>query len=292
LAVTYSEVSTMTLKVAAVTMVFNEAHLLPRWIRHYAPQFGPENCTVIDHGSDDGCTDAMGRVNLVRIPRSPTDEFISGFCASLLTWYDWVIYTDVDEFLVADPAYYASIRELLVASPHKVITAVGFNVHHNDPREPPIDPERPVSEQRRWMMMVVAMCKPLAISRPVQWAAGFHSSDAEVAFDRLFLFHLRNYDTQQSLLRLHKTRTMPRLVHDADPNAIIDDDEWRTRMRRIMDQIRKAGLSFDIGKPPLAGLLDTLKKESEQRKDELYKLRLHLAVPELWELPPRFVGTF
>ena len=233
----------------------------------------------------------------MRIPRSPTDEgprarFISTFCASLLTWYDWVIYTDVDEFLVADPAHYPSIRDLLAATPHNVITAIGLNVHHDDPREPPIDPERPVSEQRHWAMMVVAMCKPVAIRQPVQWAAGFHSSDAPVDFDRLFLFHLRNYDTQQSLLRLHKTRTMSWRDYGADPNAIISDDEWRTRMRQMMSLVRKSGQPFDIDKPPLAGLLGTLRTESEQRKDELYKLRLHLAVPELWELPRRFVSTF
>ena len=285
------------MKVAAVTMVYNEAHFLPRWVRHYAAQFGATNCTVIDHGSDDGCTDDLGRVNLVRIPRSPTDEdarakFISGFCASLLTWYDWVIYTDVDEFLVADPARYASIPDLLAASPHEVITTVGFNVHHDERREPPIDPARPVSAQRPWMMMVVAMCKPLAIRRPVQWAAGFHSSDAPVAFDPLFMFHLRNYDTQQSLLRLEKTRTMARRDQAADPNSQISDEEWRNRMGQIMGMVRKSGVAFDVDKPPLTGLLDTLRTEAEQRKDEAYKLRLHLAVAELWELPPRFVGTF
>ena len=287
----------MAPKIAAVTMVYNEAHFLPRWIGHYAAQFGAENCTIIDHGSDDGCTDAPGRVNLLRIPRSPTDEaerasFVSTVCAALLTWYDWVIYTDVDEFLVADPAHYPTIRDLLAASPHKVVTAVGFNVHHDDPREPPIAPDRPVAGQRRWMMMVAAMCKPVAIAHPVQWAPGFHSSDAGVEFGRLFLFHLRNYDTQQSLKRLHKTRTMPWRDYGADPNAIISDEEWRTRMRQVMNQIRRAGLSLDIDKPPLAGLLERLRKESEQRNNEVYKLRLELAVPELWELPPRFAGTF
>jgi len=285
------------MKIAAVTMVYNEAHFLPRWVRHYAAQFGPEHCTVIDHGSDDRCTDASSGVNLLRIPRSPTDEpqrakFISTFCASLLNWYDWVVYTDVDEVLVADPAHYPSIPDLLSVSPHKVVTAVGLNVHHDDPREPPIDPARPVSKQRRWTMLVAAMCKPVAISQPVQWAPGFHSSDAPVEFGPLFLFHLRNYDTQQALLRLHKTRTMPWREHGADPNAIISDDEYRSRMRQIMGQARNGGLPFDIDRPPLTGLLEMLKKESEQRKDEVYKLRLSLALPELWELPQRFVGTF
>ena len=193
---------------------------------------------------------------------------------------------------MADPAHYPSIRDLLAATPHDVVTAVGFNVHHEERREPAIDPERPVSEQRRWTMMVVSECKPVAIRRPVQWVAGFHCSDAPVEFDRLFLFHLRNYDTQQSLLRLHKTRSTPWRDDDADPNAIISDDEWRSRMRQTMSQIRRAGLTFDIERAPLAGLLQFLKTELAEREGELFKLQLSRHVPELWELPRRFVGTF
>lgn len=286
------------MKVAAVTMVYNEAHFLPRWIHHYAAQFGAENCTVVDHGSDDGCTANLGRVNLLRIPRSPHANrlralFISGVCSALLAWYDWVIYTDVDELLVADPEHYPSLNELLAASPHKVITAIGFNVHHEEWREPPIDPDRPVSEQRRWTMMVVSECKPLAISRPVQWVAGFHCCDAPVAFDRLFLFHLRNYDARQSLQRLQKTRTQA-WSEEGAPTAesVIGDDEWRSRMQKTMQQIRRVGLGLDIEKPPLAGLLDFLKKEAAERENELFKLRLSRHVSELWELPRRFVGTF
>jgi hypothetical protein len=285
------------MRVAAVTMVYNEAYFLPRWIRHYAAQFGAENCTVIDHGSDDGGADHMGRVNLVRVPRSATHEgprakFVSDFCASLLSRYDWVIYTDVDELLVADPLHFPSMHDLLAASPLEVITAIGFNVHHEERREPAIDPDRPVSEQRRWTMMVVSECKPLAIRRPVQWVGGFHCCDAPVEFARLFLFHLRNYDTQQSLLRLHKTRTMSWHDYGADPNAILSDDAWRAQMQQTMNQIRRAGVSFDTERPPLAGLLELLRKEAEERKNERHKLQFSRHVPELWELPRPFVGTF
>lgn len=285
------------MKVAAVTMVYNEAHFLPRWIRHYVREFGAENCTIVDHGSDDGCADGLSGINLVRIPRSPADEvqraqFLSSFCAALLTWYDWVVYTDVDEFLVADPNYYPSIRDLLAASPHPVINAIGFNVLHEQGKEPPIDPNRPVSEQRRWIMLVSSMCKPLAISRPVQWAPGYHSSDAPVEFDRLFLFHLRFHDFQYALARLQKTRTMQCCRPEEDPTWKLSDEVLVNELTKFMQCIRRTGMSLDLSTPPIANLLEFMRKQATERKDELYKIRLDLAVPELWELPRRFVGTF
>ena len=95
-------------KVAAITMVYNEAALLPVWARHYVKQVGADHCYVIDHGSTDALVLPRG-VNQLRLPRSPHDDlrragFISKLTTSLLAYYDWVIYTDVDELLVADPA--------------------------------------------------------------------------------------------------------------------------------------------------------------------------------------------
>ena len=289
----------MPLKIAALTMVYNEAHFLPRWIRHYAAQFGAKNCTVVDHGSDDGSTDAPG-VNVLRIPRSPKDnwaraQFIATLCASLLTWYDWVIYTDVDEMLVAEPGCYASLHDLLAASRHDVITAIGFNVLHDYDREPPIDPACPVSEQRRWVVATTNMYKPLAIRRPVQWVAGFHSSDAPIAFDRLFLFHLRYYDIQQGLARLRFTRSMPWAPNsEFSGHQRISDAEWRDKMRTTLQRVRRAGLTFDTKAPPISGLLESLLKQDDpERAGELYyRYKSWLEVFELWELPRRFVGTF
>jgi hypothetical protein len=93
-------------KVAAVTMVYNEDVYLPIWMKHYSRQVGVENCYVVDHGSTDGSTENLGRCNVLRIPRSPYDPFKqsafnSEFCSSLLHWYDWVVYSDVDELVMA-----------------------------------------------------------------------------------------------------------------------------------------------------------------------------------------------
>jgi hypothetical protein len=59
------------MKLAAITMVYNEPDYMDIWCRHYARQVGAENCYVIDHVSDDGTTDGLGDVNVTRLARSP-----------------------------------------------------------------------------------------------------------------------------------------------------------------------------------------------------------------------------
>ena len=62
------------MKVAAVTMVFNEKGKLPIWTRYYGAQLSPGQCYIIDHGSTDGSTDNLGGFNQIRLPRSPQDN--------------------------------------------------------------------------------------------------------------------------------------------------------------------------------------------------------------------------
>src|ERR1700748_3250790 len=97
------------MKCAVVTMVYNEPEFLPLWSKYYGALFGPENCFVIDHGSDDNSLAELRGFNVVSIPRSPKDNekrtrFVSKFCNNLLEWYDAFIYVDVDEIVIADPA--------------------------------------------------------------------------------------------------------------------------------------------------------------------------------------------
>ena len=72
--VSISEAKPMA-NIAAVTMVYNEPEYLPIWCRHYAKAVGPENCFIIDHGSDDGSTSSLPNFNVIRkSPRSPKDN--------------------------------------------------------------------------------------------------------------------------------------------------------------------------------------------------------------------------
>ena len=284
--------------IAAVTMAYNEADHLPIWARHYARHVGARHCYVIDHGSSDNSTENLGEINVVRIPRSPQDNgrrtrFLSRFCASLLDWYDWVIYTDVDEIVLPDPRLYPTLERYCANGPPEVVSAVGFNLHHLPDAEPPLDLARPVTEQRRWVRFSAAMCKLVLIRRPVEWAPGFHcASDAPVAFDRLFLFHLRWFDKDLGLKRLAKTRAMAW----ADPNAgawqRVQDSEFVGLLQRVARVTKREDMAFDITLPPLSEAVQAVLDSQRGREHETYKIDLHRDVDELWAIPPRFRGAF
>ncbi|MBV9756437.1 MAG: glycosyltransferase family 2 protein [Alphaproteobacteria bacterium] len=284
--------------VAAVTMVFNEPAHLPLWARHYARQVGARNCYVIDHGSDDGSTAGLGEINVISIPRSAQDDerrarFLSQFCASLLAWHDWVVHSDVDELVLADPDRHATLADYCAAPLPDVVTAIGFNLHHLPDTEPPLDLARPVTAQRRWARFGSAMCKPVLIRRAVDWVPGFHcTADAPVAFDRLFLFHLRWFDRALGLARLAKTRTMPWADAAAGAWQRVQDAEFAALMDRIAGLPQRRGLAFDPAAPPLSDALHAVLESRHGRERQRYKIDLHLDIDELWELPARFRGAF
>jgi hypothetical protein len=284
--------------VAAVTMVFNEPAHLPLWARHYARQVGARNCYVIDHGSDDASTAGLGEINVIRIPRSAQDDerrarFVSQFCASLLAWHDWVIHSDVDELVLADPERHDTLAAYCTEPLPDVVTAIGFNLHHLPDTEPPLDLARPVTEQRRWARFSSAMCKPVLIRRPVEWVPGFHcAADAPVAFDRLFLFHLRWFDRTLGLARLAKTRAMPWADTNAGAWQRVQDAEFVTLMQRIAGLPQRRDVAFDPAAPPLAAALRAVLDSQRGREQQRYKVDLHLDADALWELPAAFRGRF
>jgi hypothetical protein len=193
-------------------MAFNETRNLPRWLEHYSSQLGDGQCIVVDHGTDDGSTtrlrEAIGRV---RLPRHlPYDDhrraaFISQLVSALLEYYDGVLYTDCDEFLVADPRRYESLSDLFThcATPH--ITALGFDVVHLAQQEP-LASDRPLLVQRQYVHFNQAMCKTLVVKEPIRWYGGFHTSDHPPHFPGLYLFHAKHADLQARIDRTAVTR--------------------------------------------------------------------------------------
>ncbi len=286
---------------AVVTMVYDEPIFLPLWVRHYCAQVAPGHLYVVDHGSDDGSTDParlVAGLNVVRIPRSPQDDdrrcrFISDFCAALLSWYESVIYVDVDEILVADPALHASLADYAAAlDPQAVIAAIGLDVVHSPDDEPALDWSRPVSLQRHWLRFTSAMCKPVLIRRPVRWAPGFHNIDAPPRFDELFLFHLRYADLQSGLTRLTRTRRQAWISAEAGSHQRMADTAWRDMLLGMAALPRQANRTLGLDDPALRSWLARVVQSAATREHELYRIDLHLSGDALWRLPERFRGGF
>jgi len=188
---------------AVITMARDEGRMLDRWVEHYAREAGgPEHLLVLDDSSTDGSTDRLP-CRVRRLETIPAGQFeatrmrLSNAAArKLLQRYDVVAFTDVDEFLVADPAAYGSLRELLAARPDDpVLAPLALNVVHDFASEPPLDPARPVLAQRSFAKFVPVMCKPSIKRVPVPWRSASHGIDLPYRVDpELFMLHLKFAD--------------------------------------------------------------------------------------------------
>ena len=218
------------MRVAALTMVYNEPLWAPVWVRHYSRQVGAENCLILDHGSTDGSTDNLG-VAVERVHRSALDEdaraaLVSDCVREMLRSYDAVVHTDADELLVADPVQFADLRAFAVGMTD-VVTAAGFDLMHLPDEEPALDSEERLGAQRRWVRFSGAMCKPAFVRRAVRWEPGFHGCDAPRQFGAVSLIHLRYADLGLGLARLARTRGQAFAradtnLHQRVPDAVFD----------------------------------------------------------------------
>ncbi|MCG4259333.1 glycosyltransferase family 2 protein [Acetobacter senegalensis] len=204
----------MGFRSAAVTMVYNEDKFLPIWIDYYGKNLGFENLYIIDHGSNDGST-ARIPGNVIKIPRDNFDDvqrvgFINKFHASLLTYFDCVLYTDCDEFLVPRPTRYNSLVTYLREQHHgNVVRAVGVDVMPNAMLLPPVNFASNILPQRPYGFITPWESKPLVTKVPTEWSPGFHNCNQPSILDEdLWLFHLKHCDLQRSLTRLNLTRSM------------------------------------------------------------------------------------
>ena len=194
-----------------ISTVWNEAARLPRWLAHYGAAVGPEHLFLEDDGSDDGSTEGLGAVNVIRRPRGTYDERarttrLSAWASELLQRYDTVVYADADELLV--PADGSRLRDWLARSHPPTVTAIGFDVMEVPNVDAPLDPARPLTAQRRHARLNPTYCKPLVTRAPIRWRPGLHFSDATTAFDGLLLLHTRYADRAQAIARLAQLRTV------------------------------------------------------------------------------------
>lgn len=194
--------------IAVITTVYNEAVLLPLWLRYYGAQFGRAHLYVIDDGSTDGCADNLDGVNVIRIEREPIDEnnralAISLFHNALQKHYDAVIYTDVDEFLIVDPLLRLGLGDYIHKHAGMHTNALGFDLVHNHFVEPAYSADVPALHTRAYARFARPYCKPLIHKQDVMWTPGFHGTNGRTNLGvGLYLFHLRALDYELSRQRI------------------------------------------------------------------------------------------
>ncbi len=287
---------------AIVTMINNEGFFLPLWISHYGNIEGA-NLVIIDHGTTDGSTNKcqMSNVSYVNVPQSrPYSEmdrcnFVSDFCNSLRYYYDCVIFTDVDEFLVLDPNIEDDIITHIAKNGTKVIAPIGLNVVQLLGEEKTIDINKPVFEQRNYAYFDTTYCKPIITKQSVKWRPGFHYCNQSSALDEsIYLFHLRDFDLENSILR-SETRVNSLLESGRSPETVFANSGYTGKRAiglwgRPANSIRKKfdnyqsferieGPQFDFSKEPgmvkLSEIIDesgTYKRMVREIGNKLHKI--------------------
>jgi hypothetical protein len=275
------------LKVCAITNVYNEHFNLPLWLAYYGRQLGARNCIVVDHGSDrlDGITDQ----SILRTPRSVFDDRVrartlSSLTTAMLEHYDVVIYTDCDEFLLPDPARYDGLRDYFARTDAPAHTAIGLDVIHDVLAEPPIDPSRPILDQRAWVQFNSNLCKTLATREPIRWGGGFHASSAAPAFDDLYLLHLKCVDLDVWRARAAITREIAVPDPGQGPHHRQPDGWYVDKL----NERARYGRDPDLAAVP--GLVQRLAATAQRDGEGLYAFAEEIRPHRLMRLPGTFEG--
>lgn len=202
------------MKIAIITSVYDEREFLPIWRAHYGRMVGLQNLYVLDDGSTDGSTHGLEPSWVIRRPKAPIDQFskadmVTFFVAQMLSVYDVVVYTDIDELLVIDPLARLSFRNYILQLRGNHFNAIGLNVVHNAAVEPTYDPKLPLLSTRSWIEFEYSYCKQLIHRTPVIFTPGFHHTNKPRNFaPGLYLFHLRAFDTRIALRRIEHRRRL------------------------------------------------------------------------------------
>lgn len=202
------------MKIAAMTMCYNERHRLPTYLKYYAGQVGMENIYIVDHGSDDGSTENLGPVNIIPVPRSPFNDSnrlrkVLGYFNELQSAYDVVIYTDSDELIIADPALYTGLADAFDKLDARRMTPMGLNVTELLGVDTELDWGQPLFRQRPWVRFVSPMCKASISSEPLSRVGTHNFGDEPPAFfPGIYNFHFKRIDVRMFLGRQEVTRNM------------------------------------------------------------------------------------
>jgi len=194
---------------AVFTIVKDEAVILPVWLRYYRRYCHDADIFVLDHDSQDGSTEGLA----VNVKPVHNDNYldhqwliaqIQSMQRKLFSLgYEYVLFAEVDEIVLADPAIYSGLDEYIALLKRPVVRCTGYEMYQHPTLEPaPIDWSRPVFDQRQYWAYNPLYCKPLLSSFPLDWTVGFHTAAGEHPIDSdLLLVHLHYTDLQYTLAR-------------------------------------------------------------------------------------------
>jgi hypothetical protein len=124
------------MKIAALTMVYQDYWAISKWYIHHGRELGFSNLFIISHGENEKLKVICPQANIIIIPRSGLEFFdkkrakiLNTVQSGLNLSYDWVLQTDADELICYDQNIYKNLVQAITHNPNvPVLTALGFDV--------------------------------------------------------------------------------------------------------------------------------------------------------------------
>lgn len=275
----------MTKRICALTMVRNDDFFLKKWVEYYSAQIGTENLYVYFDGNDQVVPDFCSGVNVCVRERVPglvaaadrgRIDFLSTQAAELLKRYDMVIGTDVDEFLVVDPALGKTLPEFLSQLPERVsYSGLGIDVGQHLEKEAEIDGSVPFLKQRHYARLSTRYSKSTVITKPVQWGSGFHrirNGNFRIIKD-LYLFHFGCIDMKR----------LEAKFSDKDKIATGWERHLKKRAKTIYDVSQRPERSWDSWVPKARVIQNFVRPPYAWNKPAMFNAVIIVRIPERFE---------
>jgi len=221
-------------RLAALTIVQDEQEFLPHWLRYYGRQVGAEHCYVLDHETKDGSTDGVPNCIHVEHPDHMSfdhawlEATVAEKVREVLASYDAVVVTEVDEFLLPNPAQWPTLGVYAEAHPDPVRRATGLDVVHVA-AQPSLRWETPWLAQRRFWTRARMWDKTLLTRVPLRWTVGFHEvvsgADVVAPDPDLWLVHCHRIDVGVCLRRHTRRQSRP-----WNPADLAQRSGWQNRL--------------------------------------------------------------
>ena len=203
----------MSETLCVATMLHDDYEFLEKWIDYYSGQVKDKaHLYVVSHGENPKVREIAEGCSVMVIPHFENGsqfeprrrKMFFGMVAMLNNYFRHVIITDVDEFIVLDPALKQTLPEYLDQRDFegRVLSPLGFDVVHHRVHEPdPYTFSKPLTEQRHYGYLEGAYTKPCIFREaPVNGGNAHFINDEPWDIDcNLMLFHMKYFDQEFGL---------------------------------------------------------------------------------------------
>ncbi len=279
-------------------MVKDDHFFLQKWVDYYGAMFGADALYVVSHGRDAGVDQIAADCNIIHIPGDFDDDFdakrwqlLNNLTNGLLGYFDFVICSDVDEFVVLDPKLKMTLPEFLARRGNVVITPIGVEVVHLPDQESE-SIENGILSTRRHCRYSSFYSKPCIIGKPVELARGGHyaKEPALKTFRNLYLFHMKYCDLDLYRETARKRAGAVAALDVADPRESRISNGWFAEPEGFGPEIQRLAFAprakaFDLSQE----LREMHESWAPRNRHGLWHFRRKVGT-RLYPIPKRFAG--